>query len=394
MADYYRTITPLLEKERKQLAQIQKEKSQFEKTIPRTLVSTSMKPRPTRVLPRGNWLDDSGQIVKPSTPGTLPTIQSEKEKLNRLDLAKWMTQKDNPLFVRVFVNRLWKLFYGQGIVKSLDDFGSQGTWPTHPELLDWLAIEFRESGWNVKHMIRLMVTAKAYRQSSRVSPELRELDPYNKLLARQSRYRLDAEMIRDNALSVSGLLVQRAGGRSVKPYQPAGYWAHLNFPRRTWKKDTGENLYRRGVYTYWCRTFLHPGMLAFDAPTREECTVERPRSNTPQQALVLLNDPTYVEAARVLAAKVMHETKNNIQAGIRYAFEQILQRVPRSMEIELLTSLYQKHLASYQKDAQSAKDLLTVGDMPNPKELNESELAAWTSVTRTLFNLHETITRN
>lgn len=394
LADYYRSITPLLNKERKQLAKIQKEKSQFEKTIPRTLVSNSVKPRMTRILPRGNWLDDSGDIVKPSPPAALPTVKSEKKQFNRLDLAHWMTQKDNPLFARVFVNRLWKLFYGQGIVKTLDDFGSQGTWPTHPELLDWLAIEFRASGWNVKHMIRLMVTAKTYRQSSRVTPELRELDPYNKLLARQSRYRLDAEMIRDNALAVSGLLVQRAGGRSVKPYQPAGYWAHLNFPRRSWKRDTGENLYRRGVYTYWCRTFLHPGMLAFDAPTREECTVERPRSNTPQQALVLLNDPTYVEAARVLAAKVMRESKSDTMTGIRIAYKAILQREPRQLELQLLTALYQKHLVSYQKDAQSAKELLSVGEMANPQDLNESELAAWTSVTRTLLNLHETISRN
>ena len=189
-------------------------------------------------------------------------------------------------------------------MKTLDDFGSQGAWPTHPALLDWLAIEFMEKDWDIKHMVRVIVSSGAYRQSSLVSRDLRVLDPYNDLFARQGRFRLDAEMVRDNALSISGLLVKKLGGNSVKPYQPGGYWSHLNFPKRSYKNSSGESLYRRGLYTYWCRTFLHPSLLAFDAPTREECTAERIRSNTPQQALVLLNDPVYVEAARVSAQRV------------------------------------------------------------------------------------------
>src|SRR5262249_26979879 len=214
------------------------------------------------------------------------------------------TAPDNPLVARVFVNRLWELYFGQGLVKTLDDFGSQGVWPTHPDLLDWLAVEFRASGWGVKHVGKLMVMSETYQQPSKATEEIKQADRYNLLLARQARFRLDAEVVRDNALAVSGLLVRRVGGKSVKPYQPPGYWAHLNFPVREWQNDSGESLYRRGLYTYWCRTFLHPSLLAFDAPSREECTVERARSNTPQQALVLLNDPSYVEAARVLAERI------------------------------------------------------------------------------------------
>jgi hypothetical protein len=252
-----------------------------------------------RVLPRGNWLDDSGQVVAPGVPASLNPLTVTERRATRLDLAYWLLEVDNPLTARVFVNRLWKLFFGQGIVTTLEDFGSQGAWPTHPELLDWLAVEFRDSGWNVKHLVKLMVLSRTYRQTSAVPEAVRLRDPFNRWLARQGRFRLDAEMVRDNALAVSGLLVHKVGGRSVKPYQPAGYWSYLNFPRRDWQKDAGDDQYRRGLYTYWCRTFLHPSLVAFDAPTREECTVERPRSNTPQQALVLLNDPTYVEAARV-----------------------------------------------------------------------------------------------
>src|SRR5262245_53310648 len=235
------------------------------------------------------------------------------------------------------------LYFGQGIVKTLDDFGAQGTWPTHPELLDWLAVEFRESGWNVRHMIKLMITSTAYRQTSVASGVLRQRDPYNQLLARQARFRIDAELVRDNALAISGLLSRKIGGPSVKPYQPAGYWQHLNFPKREWEKDGGEALYRRGLYTYWCRTFLHPSLAAFDAPSREECTVERPRSNTPQQALVLLNDPTYVEAARVLAERVLQEGGKTDTDRLAWAYRQVLGRAPREAEAKVLTGLLLKH---------------------------------------------------
>jgi hypothetical protein len=294
---------------------------------------------------------------------------------------------------RVFVNRLWKLAFGQGLVKTLEDFGSQGAWPTHPELLDWLAVEFRESGWDVKHVIKLLIMSRAYRQTSHTSALLRQRDPYNHLVARQDRLRLDAEMVRDNALAVSGLLVPRIGGPSVKPYQPAGYWAFLNFPRRTYQKDTGPNQYRRGLYTYVQRTFPHPSLLAFDAPSREECTVERPRSNTPQQALVLLNDPTYVEAARALAERIVRQGAG---AGprIRFAFREVLTRPARPAEVALLEALYRKHLSQYKTDPKAAAALLDVGDRPAPKDVDAAELAAWTSVARVVLNLHETITRD
>lgn len=394
VAAHYRTLAPQLGSIRKQLAELQQRKDKLLKAIPTTLISVSITPRAMRVLPRGNWLDDSGEIVTPGVPAALSRLDVHNRRATRLDLARWMVAPENPLVARVFVNRLWKLFFGQGIVKTLDDFGSQGAWPTHPELLDWLAVEFRESGWDVKHLVKLMVESRTYRQSSAASEELRQRDPYNALLARQARFRLDAEMVRDNALATSGLLSHKIGGPSVKPYQPAGYWAMLNFPKREWHNDKGEGLYRRGLYNYWCRTFLYPGFLAFDAPSREECTVERPRSNTPLQALVLLNDPTYVEAARIFAQRVVRAGGKKTEERLHYAFRQALCRNARPEEVQLLTSLYEKHLHEYQADKVAAGALLRVGDQPAAEDLDRAELAAWTSVARILFNLHETITRN
>ena len=219
-------------------------------------------------------------------------------------------------------------------------------------------------------------------------------DPYNLWLARQGRWRLEAEMVRDNALAVSGLLVKTIGGGSVKPYQPAGYWAHLNFPKRSWKADAGDALYRRGMYTYLCRTFMHPSLAAFDAPSREECTVERVRSNTPQQALVLLNDPTYVESARIFAERILRESGKTAQARITFAYQQALHRNPQARELELLTAVAAKHLKQYQGDVAAADALLKVGAKPADGKLNKAELAAWTSIARVVLNLHETITRN
>jgi hypothetical protein len=291
------------------------------------------------------------------------------------------------------VNRLWKLNFGQGISKSLEDFGSQGEWPTHPELLDWLAVEFMDSGWDIKQMVRLLVTSGTYRQASLPRPDLKERDPYNRLLARQSRFRLDAELVRDNVLSVSGLLTPDVGGPSVFPYQPAGYWAALNFPPREWHNDSGAKLYRRGLYTHWQRSFLHPSLLAFDAPSREECCVERPRSNIPQQALVLLNDPTYVEAARVLAARVLKEGGPDPAARITWLFETVLSRKPTPEEAQVLAGLLAKHAKEYGADRAAAQKVLSTGARPLPPDADVAELAAWTSVTRTVLNLHETITR-
>jgi mono/diheme cytochrome c family protein len=372
---------------------LQLEKDELTRTIPTTLISMAGPPRVIRVLPRGNWLDDTGEIVEPGTPASFPPLGVKDRRANRLDLANWITAKENPAAARVFVNRLWALFFGQGLVKTLDDFGTQGAWPTHPELLDWLAVEFRESGWDVRHMVRLMVTSRTYRQSSQATEGQRQRDPYNTLLARQSRWRLDAEFVRDNALSVSGLLVPKIGGPSVKPYQPAGYWQYLNFPKRDWTADKGEDQYRRGLYTYVQRTFPHPSLLAFDGSSREECTVERPRSNTPQQALVLLNDPSYVEAARVFAERLLRQGGKTPAERIHSAFEQALLRKAEQRELDILAPLYQKHLKQYQADPAAAAALLKTGDRPPPKDLDAAELAAWTSVARVILNLHETITR-
>jgi hypothetical protein len=242
--------------------------------------------------------------------------------------------------------------------------------------------------------LKQMVMSATYRQSSKSDAALRQRDPLNQWLARQSRYRLDAEMVRDNALAVSGLLVQHVGGTSAKPYQPAGYWAHLNFPTREYQADAGEGLYRRGVYTYWCRTFLHPSLLAFDAPTREECTVERPRSSTPLQALVLLNDPTYVEAARVLAERMIREGGTSPGERIDWLFRQVLSRDAHPAEVETLTRLRDQHHGEYLGDVESARKLIATGAAPVPTDIDAVDLAAWTSVARVVLNLHETITRN
>ncbi len=400
LAAHYRTVAPELQPARARLAEIQRQKAAFAKTVPTTLISVAVAPRPIRLLPRGNWLDDSGPLMDPNVPAALAGSWSARQtsgkghRPTRLDLARWLVSPDNPVVARVFVNRMWKLLFGEGLVKSLEDFGSQGAWPTHPELLDWLAVEFRASGWNVKHLLKLMVLSQTYRQSSRPRPELMQHDPYNKLLARQGRFRLDAEMIRDNALAVSGLLSPKIGGPSVKPYQPAGYWSFLNFPVREWYPDHGANQYRRGLYTYWCRTFLQPSLLAFDASTREECVVERPRSNTPLQALVLLNDPTYVEAARVFAERLIREGGKETSSRIQFAYRQALCRPARPEEVKLLAGLYAKHRNEYQADRAAAGALLGEGQRPAPKDLDAAELAAWTSVARTILNLHETITRN
>ena len=395
LAAHYRTFALELAQARKVLADVKGQIDRKQKAFPTTLVSTSMaKPRMVRVLPRGNWLDDSGPEVNPAVPNYLQLDKAIEGRATRTDLAQWITSKNNPLTARVMVNRLWAIFYGRGLATPLDDFGAQGTPPTHPELFDWLAVEFMDNDWDIRHMVKLMVTSGTYRQTSVTDAKTMDADPYNKWLARQGRWRLEAEMVRDNALSVSGLLVKTIGGASVKPYQPAGYWAHLNFPKRSWKADSGDSLYRRGLYTYWCRTFMHPSLAAFDAPSREECTVERVRSNTPQQALVLLNDPTYVETARIFAERILHESSKDTQSRITFAYQQALHRNPSVKELELLTALAAKHLEQYKTDAPAAAAVLKVGAKPADPKLDKAELAAWTSIARVVLNLHENITRN
>jgi hypothetical protein len=339
-------------------------------------------------------MNESGEVVKAALPSYLPKPKIEGRDLTRLDLAQWLVSKENPLTARNVMNRLWKQFFGTGLSKVLDDLGAQGEPPVNPALLDWLACEFMDSGWDMQHMIRLIVTSHTYQQVSTSTKELTAADPYNRECARQSAFRLDAELVRDNALAISGLLVPKIGGPSVKPYQPAKYWENLNFPTREWQNDSGESLYRRGMYTWWQRSFTHPAMLAFDAPSREECTAERNRSNIPQQALVLLNDPSYVEAARAFAARILNECQGDAAKRITWAFEQALQRQPTADEMKTLSALFAKHLTDYQTDTVAAEALLQTGTAPVAATLNKPELAAWTHIARVLLNLHETVTRS
>ena len=394
-----------------ELKKLQDEQKQLERSLTRSMVTASVAPREMRILPRGNWLDGSGEVVSAAWPACftngdasgatagLPSSatagsESAAQRVSRLDLANWLTSADNPLVARVFVNRLWKLFFGVGLSKSLDDFGAQGEPPSHPELLDWLAVEFRESGWDMKHMIRLIVTSEAYRRTSVPTAEQLARDPANRLLARQSRWRLEAEFIRDGALAISGLLDPRLGGPSVFPYQPDGYWEFLNFPKRTWKADSGGDQYRRGLYTHWQRTFLHPSLLAFDAPSREECTAQRAVSNTPQAALALLNDPTFVECARALAVRIVREGGARDEERIAWAWQQATSRAPDDREIAVLLELLIADRAHFQSEPDAAARLAKSGQFTWPDDVALAELAAWTGVARAVLNLHETVTRN
>lgn len=394
IAAYYRGTAPQWAALDAKLVPLEQRQAALEKEIPTSLVSESVPPRTTRILPRGNWMDDSGPIVEPAIPAVFGKLAGGSQRPTRRDLAEWLVSADNPLVARALVNRLWMLLFGQAIARTTEDLGTQGALPSHPELLDWLAVEFRQSGWDVKHLVRLVVTSETYRQSSATTPARMRADPTNQYLARQGRFRLDAEMVRDLALAASGLLTERIGGPSVKPYQPAGYWEFLNFPKRQWEADAGANQYRRGLYTFWQRTLLHPSLLAFDACTREESTPQRARSNTPLQALALLNDPSYVEAARVLAARAVGEGGSDTSSRLTLLCRALLQRLPSAEESRLLEDLYRRHVAQYRADRKAAEALMHVGNARPPAETLLAETAAWTAVARVLLNLHETITRD
>jgi hypothetical protein len=394
LASYYRSVSPLLDETRAQLAVAETRHKQILDQARRCLVSVSGPPRTVRVLPRGNWLDASGEVVAPAIPSYFGGLETGDRRPTRLDLAHWLVSNKNPLGARALVNRLWKLFFGMGISGRLEDLGAMGEPPVHAELLDWLAVELVESGWNLKHIVRLLVTSSTYRQSSIATAELRERDPYNRLVSRQSSWRLDAESVRDNALAVSGLLTWKIGGPSVRPYQPAGYWANLNFPARQWKAEAAPDCYRRGVYTWWQRSFMHPALMAFDAPSREECMAERPRSNIPQQALVLLNDPTYVEAARALAEGILKEGGASSVEKLRWAFRTALSREPDLEEVTALIWLYEDHRQGYASEPESASQLISMGNSTALADLDPVDLAAWMSVSRAILNLHEFVTRN
>lgn len=395
LAKYYRGIAPELAPVREELRAKEGRLAALKKEIPTMLVTHSVAPREVKILPRGNFLDTSGEVVQPATPHFLPQVQTAGRRATRLDLAQWLVSRDNPLTARTTVNRFWEMFYGTGLSKVLDDLGARGEWPVNPDALDWLAAEFMDSGWDVKHIVRLMVTSATYRQTSRATPELNAVDPYNRLYARQSTYRLAAEEVRDSSLRIAGLLSSKIGGRNVFPYQPEGYYADCNTfsEPATWPASKGEDQYRRGLYTFWKRTFLHPSMLAFDAPTREECTAERVVSNTPLQALALLNDPSYVEASRVFAEHILQEGGPTAESRIQYAYRRALSRIPSPEEISVLTGLCKKHYDEFAKDTDAAKKAIEVGQAPVPAGLDPVALAAWTSVARVILNLHEVITR-
>ncbi|MEX2566410.1 MAG: DUF1553 domain-containing protein, partial [Cyclobacteriaceae bacterium] len=311
---------------------------------------------------------------------------------NRLGLARWVIHEDNPLTARVAVNRYWQMIFGNGIVATSDDFGNQGDFPSHPELLDWLAVQFRESGWNLKELLKLMVTSTTYRQSSHLNDELRAKDPGNVWLARGPSYRLPAEMIRDNALASSGLLVKEIGGRSVKPYQPKGLWKELATANvREYVQDTGKNLYRRGLYTIWKRSSPPPSMVSFDASDKYNCIVERQKTNTPLQALVLMNDPQYLEASRILAENMIKNGGDKLQNQIRYGFKAMTSRSPDPDELRILERLYKVELADFEASPVAADSLLNVGDHARDPTLPKEKVAALSMVATTLINYDEAV---
>ena len=360
-----------------------------------SMVTEAVAPFTVRVLPRGNWQDESGAVVLPATPSFLPgRIESTPEhRLTRLDLARWIVSPANPITARAVTNRLWAMYFGTGLSAAVDDLGSQGEWPSHPELLDWLASEFRDSGWDLRHVIRLIVTSATYRQSSATRMELHEIDPANRLIAAQNPRRLEAEFVRDNALFIAGVLDLRdIGGPSARPYQPPGYYAALQFPDRDYLASGPDAQWRRGVYMHWQRTFLHPMLANFDAPARDECAAARVVSNTPQQALTLLNDPTFVEAARLFAARVLAAGAADDPARLRTAFHLSLARAPKPAEEKSLTAFLATQRDYYRAHPADAAKLLHVGISP-PSAGEPVELAAWTSLARVLLNSQEVITR-
>ena len=374
---------------------------QLRGALRRTMITVALEqPRVVRVLPRGNWLDETGPIVEPAVPGFLGSLAAENRpggRANRLDLANWLVDAEHGtglLTARVMVNRLWSLCFNSGLAGRLDDFGGQGEPPVHPELLDRLAHEFVQSDWDLQAMMKLIVSSRTYQQSSVVRSELTNIDPNNRLYARQSAFRLPAEMVRDNALAISGLLVEQTGGESVKPYQPDGYYRHLNFPERTYQQDNDDRQWRRGVYVHWQRQFLHPMLKAFDAPRREECTAMRPVSNTPMAALVLLNDPTFVEAARVFAVRSLNSDSKTDEARIAWAFSEAVTREPVKSELDVLRRLLQENRESFETRTDDASSFLSVGLTQTTTSHDPRELAAWTAVCRAILNLSETNSRN
>jgi hypothetical protein len=374
---------------------LREKRDELESQVTSTMIMSEMEtPRDTYLLGRGDYTNKVEKVT-PGVPAALPPLPAGV-KPDRLALAQWLVSPEHPLTARVAVNRYWYMYFGQGIVKTTEDFGSQGEQPVHPELLDWLATEFVRTGWDVKAMQRLIVTSAAYRQSSKVTPALHEKDPENRLLARGPRVRLPAEMVRDNALASAGLLKLEIGGPSVLPYQPAGLWEELAFGEafsaQEYRQDHGDKLYRRAMYTFWKRTSPPASLNTFDAPDREKCTSRRAVTNTPLQALVTLNDPTYVEAARNLAQVVLQAPATD-DARLRVAFRRVTARTPTNAEMAVLRGTLRGQIDTYQKDPKAAAALLRVGESPVSANVPAPMLAAWTNVCTVILNLDEAITR-
>jgi hypothetical protein len=380
----------------KSLAALTKERDAFDSAIPATFIMKDMeKPRESFIMVRGQY-DKPGEKVERAVPASFPPLPNPQSP-TRLDLARWLVAPENPLTARVTVNRIWQQLFGTGLVKTSGDFGSQGEPPTHPELLDWLAVTFRDSGWDVKKLLRVIVSSATYRQTSEASKDLWKRDPENRLLAHGPRFRLDAESIRDNALFVSGLLKEQIGGKPVKPYQPPNIWEPVGFGgsnTRFYKQDTGDALYRRSIYTFLKRTAPAPFMTTFDAPPREQFCTGRERSDTPLQALQLMNDVQHFEAARALAERILRDGGASTPDRLAYGFRAVLARRPSDRETIIAWSALESHLARYQKDPEAAKAAIASGESkPDPK-LAAPELAAWTLVANLLLNLDETVTKN
>ncbi len=379
-----------------QLQDLQRERSALQDAVPNVMVMQELpQPRATFMLARGDYRNRTEEVA-PATPAWLPAFPAGSPR-NRLGLAQWLMSPNHPLTARVAVNQYWQLYFGNGLVRTAEDFGLQGELPTHPALLDWQAREFIESGWDVKALQKKIVMSATYRQRSKLSPELQEKDPENRLLARAPRYRLQAESVRDNALLAAGLLSRQIGGPSVFPYQPGGLWKEMAygnmFTAQVYRQSVGEDLFRRSMYTFWKRTVPPPSLGVFDAPDREKCIVRRSRTNTPLQALVLMNDPTYVEAARSLAARMLREGGSGDAERIRFGYEHVLARPPSATETQLLEVLAQEQTKKFRDAPDQTTALLRTGESAGHETIPTAELAGWTIVASSILNLDETISK-
>ena len=376
------------------IANLEKEEKDLLQLVPTSMIMGDLPDgRDTYVLMRGHYASPmKDEVIKPDVPAFLPDLPKGAPR-NRLGMAQWLVAPEHPLTARVAINRYWSMFFGRGIVPTIDDFGTRGAWPSHPQLLDWMARDFADNGWNIKRTIKQIMMSTTYRQSAHVSEAKKLADPENILLSRGPRRRLQGEFIRDNALQLAGILNEKVGGPSVKPYQPPRIWNEVSLDGTLkYERDTGKKLYRRSMYTYWKRSAPMPNMMAFDAPTREKCVIQRQVTNTPLQALVTMNDEQFVEAARLFAERVMTEGGDTFESRLDFAFLLATARPADKLRIEVLKTFYDRQWNIYRDQTERAKDLLKIGDFPYDEKLDAAELAAWTMTASAILNLDETLT--